>query len=121
MDEATKALIESQAKTVADLLVGLEFLVEAEKARAKAVEEAEKPKPMSPTEIAGKLVEAKLTESAQTRVLASVESGADLAEAIKTEQAIAKEVLEAAGKDFQGNVNDELVESYDFGSAFKNL
>lgn len=110
MDEATKALIEAQAKQTAELIAGLEFLVEAEKARVLAIAEAEKPKPLSATEIAGKLVEAKLTATAQTRVLTAVEGGAKLEEAIATEQAVATEVLEAAkaeGKDFAGNVNDD--------------
>lgn len=125
MDEATKKLIEGLAAGMTELKDAVTFLAEAEKDRVlaaeKVVEEANKPKVLSPTEIAGKLVEAKLTESAQTRVLKAVETGTDLAEAIATEQAVAKEVLEAAGKDFKGNVQDELTESYDFGSAYSNL
>lgn len=114
MDEATKKLIEGLAAGFGELKDAVGFLAEAEKARVlaaeKAVEEANKPKVLSPTEIAGKLVEAKLTESAQTRVLKSVEAGADLAEAIKTEQDIAKEVLEAAkesGEGFKGHAQDD--------------
>lgn len=114
MDEATKKLIEGLAAGLGELKDAVGFLAEAEKARVlaaeKAVEEANKPKVLSPTEIAGKLVEAKLTESAQTRVLKSVEAGADLAEAIKTEQDIAKEVLEAAkesGEGFKGHAQDD--------------
>lgn len=114
MDEATKKLIEGLAAGLGELKDAVGFLAEAEKARVlaaeKAVEEANKPKVLSPTEIAGKLVEAKLTESAQARVLKSVEAGADLAEAIKTEQDIAKEVLEAAkesGADFKGHAQDD--------------
>lgn len=70
----------------------------AEAARVKALEEAEQPKAPTAGEIAEALVESGLSTKARARVLATVEAGADLTEAIKAEKDIAAEILAEAGK-----------------------
>jgi len=83
----------------------------AEAARLEA-EEAGKVKAPTAAEIAGALVEAELPKAAHAKVIAAVEGGAVLAEAITAEQAYLKTVLEESGKtEFRGNGSEELQES----------
>lgn len=106
------------------LVASVEVLAEAETRRAAkeveeaklaeaAAKEAEAAKAPSAAQIAEALVEAKLTKSAQARVLKAVEAGADLAETIKGEQDIAAEILAEAKKEAPaqsfGHVGDEKV------------
>ena len=96
-----KAMTESLSK----LLPVMEALVEASK--------PEEVKEASATEVAEALVEAKLTKTARARVLASVEAGSDLTEAIKAEQDLQAEILAESAGDLEGNLqesskNDEL-------------
>jgi hypothetical protein len=117
---AAKALAEAQEeetelelpKEFLDALDGLtkgistlnESLAEEKSAReeaARKLEEAQKPEEKtgpSVKEITSALREAKLSEKAEGRVLAAVESGTDLTEAIKVEKDIASEYLAEAGK-----------------------
>ena len=126
VDEALKAALDELVESAKANAAALTILAEAETARKAAaqvaLDEANAPKVLKPTEIAKALTEAKLVESAQARVLAAVDAGAELAEAIKVEQDIAKEVIEAAkasGATFAGTVNEELNEAkYDFASAY---
>jgi len=94
--ESVKVLAEAETKRAAKEVEAEEAAAEA--ARVEA-EEAAKAKAPSAAQIAEALVEAKLTKSAQARVLAAVEGGADLAESIKAEQDIAAEVLAEAKKE----------------------
>lgn len=82
----------------------------AEAARLEA-EEAGKAKAPTAAEIAGALVEAELPKAAHAKVIAAVESGAVLAEAITAEKDYLKTVIEESGKEFKGNGSDEIQES----------
>ena len=145
---AAKALAEAQEeetelelpKEFLDALEGLtngvnalnESLAEEKSAREakaleekKALEEADKPKAPSAAEIASALVEAKLSDKARGRVLAAVESGTDLTEAIKHEKDIAAEYLAEAGKSGgAGHIEDsgnELTESQKVNAAIGSV
>lgn len=101
--------LDAQAQKVDALLEAVTKLVSVQEAKVEepVVEEAAGP---SAAEIAGKLVEAKLTPKAQARVLAAVEGGAALEESIQAEKEIAAEVIEEAkkaGASFAGAVDDE--------------
>lgn len=124
--------LDKQAKLTNELLEKLSAKADAdEKAAAdlaeaerKAIEEAGKPKPLSPSEIAEALVEANLAPKARARVLKAVEGGADLAESIKDEQDIAAEILEAAGTGNGGGHFDggtQLTESERTAKAVANI
>lgn len=94
-------------------------LAEAEK--VKALEEAAKPKAMSATEVAAALVEANLSTKARTRVLEAVDAGKDLTEAIKVEQEIAAEILEAAKAENGSGLIEESAggnKAFDFSSVY---
>jgi len=94
-------------------------LAEAEK--QKALEEAAKPKALSATEVAEALVEAKLSAKARGRVLEAVEAGKPLDEAIKAEQEIAAEILEAAKSENGAGTIEESTggsKTFDFSSVF---
>lgn len=82
----------------------------AEAARLEA-EESAKPKAPTAAEIAGALVEAELPKAAHAKVIAAVESGAVLAEAITAEKDYLKTVIEESGKSFAGNGSEELQEA----------
>lgn len=94
---------------------------------ARKLEEAAKPEEKqgpSAAEIASALVEAKLSDKARGRVLAAVESGTDLTEAIKVEKDIAAEYLAEAGKSGgAGHVEEEgnLTEAQKLESAFGSV
>lgn len=98
-------------------------------AAAKALEEAnrqeaEESKGPSAAEIAAALVEAKLSDKARGRVLAAVESGTDLTEAIKHEKDIAAEYLAEAGNSGgAGHVEEEgtLTEAQKVQNAFAGV
>lgn len=112
--EFPKELAEALDKMAKDVSALVERLDAREEAEAKAVEEAERkaaednaPKAPSAAEIAGALVEAKLTDKARARVLKAVEGGADLAEAVKAEKEIAEEILQEAGKSGGAGYVDE--------------
>jgi hypothetical protein len=111
--EFPKELAEALDQLTKDVGALVERLDAKEKAEASALEEAERKekeaeesKAPTAAEIAGALVEAKLTDKARARVLKSVEGGADLAEAIKAEKEIADEILQEAGKAGFGNVDE---------------
>lgn len=78
---------------------------------ARKLEEAQKPEEKTGptvTEITAALRESKLSPKAEARVLAAVESGTDLTEAIKVEKDIAAEYLAEAGKSGgAGHVDEE--------------
>jgi len=85
-------------------------------AEKKALEEAakekkEEPKGPSATEIAAALVEAELPKAAHAKVIAAVESGTELAEAISAEKKYLETVIEESGREFKGNGSEELQES----------
>jgi hypothetical protein len=91
---------------------------------AAALEEAGKVKAPTATEIAGALLEAKLSDKAGARVLAAVEAGTDLTEAVKAEKDIAAEYLaEAAANAGGGHIDDELslTESQKLEKAFSGI
>lgn len=103
--EFPKELAESLDTLAKDMKALMEAIADDRKAKAdaEALAEAERQKeqePKAPTagEIAGALREAKLSPKAEARVIASVDKGEKLAEAIKAEQEIAAEVLAEAQK-----------------------
>lgn len=124
-------LLEKQSKLTTDLLEKLDAKEVAEAAAAKAeLDEAERVKneaPAGPTAaaIAAALLEAKLSEKAQARVLAAVEAGTDLTEAVKTEVEIAEEYLTEARKNNGGGhiVEDgaNLSEAEQLDKAFSSI
>lgn len=125
-------LMESQARLTTDLLTKLDAKEVAEaaaaeaktKADAKALAEANAPKAPSAAEIASALVEAKLSNKARARVLAAVESGTDLTEAIKVEKDIAAEYLAEAGTSGgAGHIEEEgnLTEADQLKTAFSSI
>jgi hypothetical protein len=92
----------------------------AEAARVKALEEAEKPKELSFSEVTEALVESGLSAKARTRVLTAVEGGADLTEAIKAEKEIAEEILAEAAKGAgAGHIEESgAPKAFDFASVY---
>lgn len=82
----------------------------AEAARLQAEEDAKVTAPTA-TEIAAALMEAELPKAAHAKVIASVESGTPLAEAITAEKEYLKTVLEESGKEFKGNGSEEIQEA----------
>lgn len=98
-----------------------------EDAAAAAVEEAAKanePKAPTAAEIAGALREAALSPKAEARVLAAVESGTDLTEAVKVEKEIAAEYLaEAAKTGGAGHIEESatLTEAEQLSKAFSGI
>lgn len=108
LEAALSALIEGVNKLVERADNEDKAKADLAEAERKAAEEAKAP---TAADIAGKLVEAELPKAAQARVLALVESGKDLDEAITAEKEYLKEVSEAAGKTFVGDGSEELKES----------
>jgi hypothetical protein len=108
LEAALSALIEGVNKLVERADNEDKAKADLAEAERKAAEEAKAP---TAADIAGKLVEAELPKAAQARVLALVESGKDLDEAITAEKEYLKEVSEAAGKNFVGDGSEELKES----------
>jgi hypothetical protein len=101
---AVAALTERATKEDADKAAAL-----TEAARLEA--EAKAPKAPTAAEIAGALVEAELPKAAHAKVIAAVESGTALAEAITAEKDYLKTVIEESGKEFKGNGSEELQEA----------
>lgn len=104
--------LEAQAKLTNELLESLkadrEAKVASDLAEAEAKAKEGEPKAPSAAAIAEALVEAGLSAKARARVLSVVESGADLAESIKSEKEIAEEILaEAAKAGKGGHVSEE--------------
>lgn len=81
----------------------------AEAARLEA-EEAGKTKAPTAAEIAGALLEAELPNAAHAKVIAAVESGTELAEAITAEKDYLKSITESV-KEFKGNGSEEIQEA----------
>lgn len=95
---------------------------------ARKLEEAAKPEEKvgpTVTEITAALREAKLSPKAEGRVLAAVESGTDLTEAIKVEKDIAAEYLAEAGNAAgAGHIEEDgkqLTESQKLNEAFAGV
>lgn len=117
--DALDALVESNKKTADAVAVLVERADKEDKAKADALVESQRKaeedgKAKAPTaaEIAGALVEAELPKAAHAKVIAAVEGGAVLAEAITAEQEYLKNALEESGKgEFRGNGSEELKES----------
>lgn len=111
LEAALDALVET-SKANADAVAKLVERAEKEdKAKEDALAEAAKAEAPTAADIAGKLVESELPKAAQARVLALVESGKDLDEAITAEKEYLKEVSEAAGTKFVGDGSEELNET----------
>lgn len=111
--------LDAQAKDVKAMTESLGKLLPVMEALVEAQKPAEK-KEASATEVAEALVEAKLTKTSRARVLASVEGGAELAEAIKAEQDLQAEILEEAEKasEISGNLQESGKSEFDFASVF---
>lgn len=111
--------LDAQAKDVKAMTESLGKLLPVMEALVEAQKPAEK-KEASATEVAEALVEAKLTKTSRARVLASVEGGAELAEAIKAEQDLQAEILEEAEKasEVSGNLQESGKSEFDFASVF---
>lgn len=113
--------LDTQAKDVKALTESVTALIEALAPKEpQQVEESEAPKASDITEA---LIESGLTKTARARVLAAVEGGAELAEAIKAEKDLAEEILKEAadakkgeGKEFQGNLEESKGEKPNFGT-----
>jgi hypothetical protein len=141
-ESGAESLEEKESTMDPKLEAALDALVEANKANAEAVaklveraekediekaaalaeaerkeKEAQEAKAPSAAEIAGKLVEAELPKAAHAKVIAAVEGGADLEEAIKAEQDYLKTIVEESGKAFAGNGSEEVTESAKPGST----
>lgn len=103
--------LDTQAKDVAAMTEAVKALIEAltEKPEEKKVEEAKK------IDLEA-LIEAGLTKTARTRVLAAAEGGADLTEAIKAEKELAKEILAEAEKsgEFSANLEESGKDTFDW-------
>ena len=115
--EALDALVASNKANSEAVAKLVERAEKEDKAKAEALEEAQKPKAVDPLEVAAKLAEAKLAGPAAARVLAAVKGGAELEEAIKAEQDYVKSVLEEAGKTFVGHEQQEITESANIGDS----
>jgi hypothetical protein len=76
---------------------------------ATAADKANEPVAPTAAEIAGALVEADLPKAAHAKVIAAVEAGAVLAEAITAEKDYLKEIQESA-KEFKGNGSEEKLQ-----------
>jgi hypothetical protein len=112
--DALDALVESNKQTATALAALVERADKEDKAKADALTEAAKkdePKAPSAAEIAGALVEAELPKAAHAKVIAAVESGTELAEAISAEKKYLETVIEESGKEFKGNGSEELQEA----------
>lgn len=102
-------LLEKQSKETTALL---EKLNAKEDAEAKALEEAnkqreaEESKGPSAAEIAGALREAGLSPKAEAHVLKLVEGGADLKESIDAQKELAADILESAGGNGGGFIEE---------------
>lgn len=143
---AAKALAEAQEEetklelpkefleSLDELTKGMKSLQEAlaaeAEAKSKALAEAETSAPANEvtgptaTEIADALVEANVSGKARARVLAAVESGTDLTEAIKAEKEIAAEYLAEATKNNGGGLIEEsgsLTEAEQLSKAFSSV
>lgn len=101
--------LDTQAKDVKALTESVTALIESLKPapEEKKVEEA---KTASAAEVADKLVEAGFGKAARARVVAAVDGGADLEEAIKAEKDLAESVLAEAKATkeaaFEGNLEE---------------
>jgi hypothetical protein len=111
LEAALSALIEGVNKLVERADNEDKAKADLAEAERVAAEEAGKEKAPTAAEIAGALVEAELPKAAHAKVIAAVESGTELAEAIKAEKEYLKTVVEESGKTFQGNGSEELQES----------
>jgi Arc/MetJ-type ribon-helix-helix transcriptional regulator len=113
--DALDALVESGKQTATAVAALVERATNEDKAKAEALEEAKKAgeaKAPSAAEIAGALVEAELPKAAHAKVIAAVESGTELAEAISAEKKYLETIVEESGKEgFKGNGSDEIQES----------
>src|SRR5690606_3779973 len=119
LDKELKEALDAQVADVKAMTESNKTLVEAVSALVEALKPAEK-KEASATEVAEALVEAKLTKTSRSRVLASVEGGAELAEAIKAEQDLQAEILEEAeeASEVAGNLQESGKSEFDFASVF---
>jgi hypothetical protein len=111
--DALDALVESGKQTATAVAALVERASTEDKAKADALEEAKKkaePTAPSAAEIAGALVEAELPKAAHAKVIAAVESGTELAEAITAEKDYLKTITESV-KEFKGDGSEELQES----------
>ena len=118
LEAALDALVEATKASTAATAALTERMDKKEKAEAdlaeaerKAAEKKDELKAPSATEIAGALVEAELPKAAHAKVIAAVESGTELAEAISAEKKYLETVISESGKEFRGNGSDELQES----------
>lgn len=113
--DALDALVESGKQTATAVAALVERATNEDKAKADALEEAKKAdeeaKAPTATEIAAALVEAELPKAAHAKVIAAVESGTELAEAIKAEKEYLDTIVEESGKAFRGNGSEEIQES----------
>lgn len=116
LEAALDALIENGKKLETAVNVLVERANKEDEAKATALQEAadakkDETKGPSATEIAAALVEAELPKAAHAKVIAAVESGTELAEAISAEKKYLETVIEESGKEFKGNGSEELQES----------
>jgi hypothetical protein len=116
--EALDALVESAKQNTAAIgkLTERAEKEDADKATAVAeasrvAEEAGKASKPSASDIAGKLLEADLPKAAHARVLALIESGAEVEATITAEKEYLKTVVAESGKTFAGNGAEEIVEA----------
>jgi hypothetical protein len=113
LEAALSALIETTNKTAEAVNTLVEAKTKEDADKAAALVEAQKkdePKAPSAAEIAGALVEAELPKAAHAKVIAAVESGTELAEAISAEKKYLETIVEES-KEFRGNGSEELQES----------
>jgi hypothetical protein len=114
LEAALSALIETTNKTAEAVNTLVEAKTKEDADKEAALVEAQKagePKAPSAAEIAGALVEAELPKAAHAKVIAAVESGTELAEAISAEKKYLETIVEESGKEFRGNGSEELQEA----------
>lgn len=119
LDKELKEALDAQVADVKAMTESNKALAESVSALVEALKPAEK-KEASATEVAEALVEAKLTKTSRSRVLASVEGGTELAEAIKAEQDLQAEILEEAEKasEISGTLQESGKSEFDFSTVF---
>lgn len=101
--------LDKQAQLTNDLLERLIAKEDAEKTaveEAQRKQEAEESKGPSASEIAGALREAGLSPKAEAHVLKLVENGADLKESIDAQKELAADILESAGANGGGFIEE---------------
>lgn len=112
--DALDALVESAKANAEGIAALVERANKEDAEKEAALEEAKKagePKAPTAAAIAAALVEAELPKAAHAKVIAAVESGTDLAEAVKAEKDYLATIVEESGKEFKGNGSEELQES----------